>query len=63
MVENRAVIIEIGPHAWHDSPGPRAIVGQKVYITKFAGNMAVGPKDGETYRIINDEDIYCGIEE
>ena len=63
MVENRAIIVELGPHCWADEPGPRAVVGQKVFITKFAGNMAIGPKDGETYRLINDNDIYCGIEE
>lgn len=63
MVDNRAVVIAIGPNAWHDEPSPRAKVGEKVLITKFAGFMAKGPKDGEMYRLVNDRDIFCAITE
>ena len=61
MVDNRAVVIAIGPSAWHDEPSPRAAVGEKVLITKFAGYMAKGTADGEMYRVINDRDIFCAI--
>lgn len=61
MVDNRAVVIAIGPSAWHDEPFPRACVGDKVLITKFAGFIAKGPKDGELYRLVNDRDIFCAI--
>lgn len=61
MVDNRAIVIEIGPSAWHDEPGPRAAVGDKVLVTKFAGFMAKGPADGEQYRLVNDRDIFCAI--
>lgn len=61
MVDNRAVVIAIGPNAWHDEPSPRASVGEKVLVTKYAGFMAKGPKDGETYRLVNDRDIFCAI--
>lgn len=61
MVDNRATVIAIGPSAWHDEPVPRAKVGEKVLVTKFAGFMAIGPKDGETYRLVNDRDIFCAI--
>jgi co-chaperonin GroES (HSP10) len=37
MVDNRAVVVAIGPNAWHDEPSPRAAVGEKVLVTKFAG--------------------------
>lgn len=61
MVDNRAIVVAVGPGAWHDEPVPRAQVGDKVLVTKFAGFMAKGPKDGETYRLVNDRDIFCAI--
>ena len=61
MVDNRAVVVAIGPSAWHDEPRPRAAVGEKVLVTKFAGFMAKGPQDGEMYRLVNDRDIFCAI--
>ncbi|MDZ4345069.1 MAG: co-chaperone GroES family protein [Candidatus Binatia bacterium] len=61
MVDNRAVVVAIGPSAWHDEPTPRAEVGEKVLVTKFAGFMAKGPKDGQMYRLVNDRDIFCAI--
>src|SRR2546421_11595873 len=63
MVECRAIVIAVGPNAWHDEPCPRAKPGDKVYITRFAGNMVVGPKDGKSYRLINDRDCFCKIED
>jgi co-chaperonin GroES (HSP10) len=61
MVDNRAVVVAIGPSAWHDEPVPRAKVGEKVLVTKFAGFMARGPKDGQMYRLVNDRDLFCAI--
>lgn len=61
MVDNRAVVVAIGPSAWHDEPAPRAKVGDKVLVTKFAGFMAKGPADGQLYRLVNDRDIFCAI--
>ena len=61
MIEDRAVVLEIGPAAWDNEPEPRAKVGDHVMISKFAGTMAQGPLDGKTYRIINDQDIYVVI--
>lgn len=61
MVDNRAVVVAIGPSAWHDEPAPRAKVGEKVLVTKFAGFMAKGPADGQMYRLVNDRDIFCAI--
>lgn len=61
MVDSRAVVVEIGPSAWHDEPTPRAKVGDKVLVTKFAGFMAKGPRDGELYRLVNDRDLFCVI--
>lgn len=61
MVDHRAVVVAVGPSAWHDEPTPRAVVGDKVLVTKFAGFMAKGPQDGEVYRLVNDRDIFCAI--
>ena len=61
MVDNRATVVAVGPSAWHDEPMPRAQVGDKVLVTKFAGFMAKGPADGKIYRLVNDRDIFCAI--
>lgn len=60
MVDNRAEVIEVGPAAWQDEPTPRAKVGDRVLITKFAGFMAKGV-DGQLYRLVNDRDIFCAV--
>jgi len=61
MVDSRAIVVAIGPSAWHDEPTARAQVGDKVLVSKFSGFMAKGPKDGEVYRLVNDRDIFCSI--
>ena len=60
-IENQVTVIAIGPSAWHDEPAPRAEVGETVLVTKFAGFMVKGVKDGEAYRLVNDRDIFCAI--
>ncbi len=62
MIEQRAVVIEIGPNAWCDEPNPRCLVGDKVLVSAYAGYMAKGTKDGEQYRFVNDRDIFAVIE-
>ena len=62
-LEARAVVIEIGPYAWHDEPGPRCQVGDKVMVSQFAGKIVRGTLDDELYRLVNDRDIYATIEE
>jgi len=60
MIEQRAIIVELGPACWPDEPA-RAGVGDKVLISKMAGYMAIGPSDNKRYRIINDRDIFAKI--
>jgi co-chaperonin GroES (HSP10) len=65
MVENRAIVIEVGPLAGKndlEKDTPRAAVGDLVFITRYAGFMAIGPKDDKVYRLVNDRDIFCRIE-
>lgn len=58
-LEQRAVVVAVGPTAWHDEPVPRAKPGDKVLIGKFEGHMAKGPLDGRQYRFINDRAIFA----
>lgn len=64
-VDQRAVVIEVGPCAWEDEKVPRAMPGDRVLIAKFTGFIASKPitKDGKTYRIVNDRDVFCRINE
>lgn len=62
MLEQRAVVVEVGINCWCDEPSPRAKVGDKVLVARFAGFMAKGTKDGESYRFVNDRDIFAAIE-
>jgi len=62
MLEDRVIVLEIGPDAWTGKTA-RAVVGERVMISKFAGTVVKGPLDDKIYRIINDQDIYIGIEE
>ncbi len=60
-IEDRAIVIAVGEHAWADEPTPRAKPGDLVLVAKFSGYMATGPADGKLYRVINDRDIFCAI--
>lgn len=61
MVEQRAVVIAIGPASWPNESVPRAKPGDRVMVAKFAGSMAVGTLDGQKYRFVNDRDIFAKI--
>jgi co-chaperonin GroES (HSP10) len=63
MLEQRAVVVAVGPSCWSDEPTPRAYPGDKVIISAFAGHLAKSPKTGEQYRFVNDRDIFAGIED
>ncbi len=61
MIEQRALVVEVGPAAWLDEPVPRAKPGDKVLVSKYAGYLAEGPLDGQTYRFINCNDVFAVI--
>lgn len=63
MIEQRAVVVAVGPSAWCDEPIPRAKPGDKVLISRYAGYMAEGTKDKKQYRFINDRDIFALIQD
>lgn len=60
-VDTMMEVVAIGPNAWYEEPNPRAKVGEIVMVTKYAGLVAIGPKDGVTYRLVNDRDIFCAV--
>lgn len=62
MVDQRVMVIEIGPACWPDEPH-RAKPGDLVLIAKMCGYFAKEDItiDGEEYIICNDRDIFCGI--
>lgn len=64
MMNQRAVVIEVGPSAWDDEPTPRAQPGDHVLVTKYAGFVAGADmtKDGKVYRLVNDRDVFCTLE-
>lgn len=59
-LEQRARVVDIGANAWVDEP-PRAARGDYVMISKMAGSAVTGPKDGKSYRMINDRDVFAQI--
>lgn len=61
LAEQRAIVVEVGPHAWSGEPSPRALAGEKVMLSKWSGYQTVGPADGEQYRVVNDNDIFMVI--
>lgn len=63
LLESKAKVIEVGGEAWKDEKGPRALPGDIVLIAQFSGHMAVGPKDGLQYRLVNGRDIFAVVEE
>ncbi len=60
MVEQKAVVVAVGASCWHDEPCARAVPGDHVIVTKYAGYMAVGD-DGEQYRLVNDRDVFAKL--
>jgi len=61
-LDQRAVVIAVGPHAWHDEPTPRAKPGDRVLVTKYAGFLCNETADGQLYRVVNDRDVFCRID-
>lgn len=60
-IENRMIVVEIGPMAWRNEGRPRCRPWDKVIISKYSGYQVRGPLDGKVYRMLNADDIFCGI--
>lgn len=60
MLEQRAVVVELGEHAYPDEP-KRCKPGDKVLVARMSGYLAIGPADGKRYLMVNDRDIFAQI--
>ena len=60
LLEQRAVVIEMGPNCYPDEP-KRCAPGDKVLVSRMAGYIAVGPADGKRYLMVNDRDVFARI--
>lgn len=60
-MNQRAVVIAVGPSCWFDEPRPRAQPGDHVLVTRFAGYNVFEDvsADGVYYRLVNDRDIFA----
>jgi co-chaperonin GroES (HSP10) len=63
MREMRAVVLAVGPDCWTGDVfmTVRAVPGDKILISKYAGVIVKSPVDGKDYRLCNDEDVFCKI--
>lgn len=60
MREIRGQVMEVGPEAWREERVPRAKPGDFVLISQWCGVVLQGVDDGEWYRMVNGDDVYCG---
>lgn len=60
--DQRAIVIAVGPNAWSGEGFARAVPGDRVLVTKYAGYFTSQTKDGKPYRLVNDKDIFCRID-
>lgn len=62
LKQTRGELVDVGPLAGEDQGEPWVKPGDTVMFARYGGIVLKG-KDGEVYRILNDEDITAGIEE
>lgn len=62
MLEQCGVVVEVGPEAWKDEAVPRARPGDHVMISRMAGVAVKGRTDGKTYRVVNANEIFLGLD-
>ncbi len=60
MKEIRGQVMAVGPEAWREERVPRAKPGDYVLISQWCGVVLQGVDDGEWYRMVNGDDVYCG---
>lgn len=63
MREIRGVVMAIGPEAWVNEKRPRAKKGDTVLVSQYCGVILQSPVDKQWYRMVNGDDVYCGVDE
>lgn len=57
MAETEATLIAVGGRAFEDFGEPRPVVGDRVLVTKYAGETPKAGDFTDLYRICNDKEI------
>jgi co-chaperonin GroES (HSP10) len=57
------IVVDVGAACWCDEPEARAKVGDRVMVPYLSGRIVTGPKDGKSYRAVNDKDIFMQVTE
>lgn len=60
-IDQFGTVVAVGSECWRDEAKPRAVPGDVVVVTKFAGWVTRGPGDQELYRMVNDRDVFCKV--
>lgn len=60
-IDQFGTVVAVGSECWLDERKPRAVAGDTVVVTKFAGWVTRGPADNELYRMVNDRDVFCRV--
>ena len=58
MMQDRAIVVEVGPEAWCEESEKRAKPGDRVILAAFSGYLLEG-EDGVLYRFVNERDIFA----
>ena len=61
---DKGIVVSIGTTAWKDFGGdPWCAIGDNVYFARHAGRFLKDPETGETYTLLNDEDVIAKVGE
>jgi co-chaperonin GroES (HSP10) len=53
------VVSDIGPECWKTSNAPWCKVGDTIHWARWAGKKVIDPVSGESFLVLNDEDVIC----
>ena len=60
-------VIVVGPWCWKseradgaDEPA-RCAPGDVIFVARMSGFIAIGPRDGKMYRLVNDRDVFTRV--
>jgi len=65
VAKETGTVVAVGPNVFEDYEGQEPVKpGDEVYITRYSGMVleAMSVDKGDTFRIVNDEDIYGIVE-
>jgi co-chaperonin GroES (HSP10) len=51
------VVADVGPDCWNKYEKPWCQIGDKIHWARWAGKKVVDPVSGESFLVLNDEDV------